>query len=80
MQVFTKTYYEVCHTNLNGKLDDHFDSYGEAMQAMIDARNREAEAGYMPTEYIITRTTQTRVVEDDFTFINETTLVTRVYK
>lgn len=78
MKIFNGEHYEVADKLNGSRLIETFATYDEAIAAMEEAKLREAEAGYSPIDYIITKTIWKNVFSDDGTFYSHTEQTFRV--
>lgn len=71
MKLYSIEYYEVQAKDCSWKLPEKFETLKDAIKGGEEMNKREAEKGYKPSEWIVTRTTWSRCFEDDWKFISE---------
>ena len=71
MKFIDNQYYEVKGTSGHYGLAERFSSKEDAINGAKEMNEKEISLGYKPTEWIITRTTWNRCLDDDGTFVSE---------
>ena len=72
MSRYIATYYEAHQTRMAFALPDMFPTEQEAREAAAQARIRDVENGYRPTDYIILKITVKTIYDDDGRFVSDT--------
>lgn len=78
MKTYESTYYTAHEKKMAFALEKRFRDEQETREAIAEARIREVENGFKPTEYIIIRNTYKSIYDENGLFVGDTTFGQRV--
>lgn len=73
MKEYNTTYYEAHQTRMAFSMPNMFRTEQEAREAIAEARIKDVENGYRPTDYIILKITVYTIYDDNGAFVSDTT-------
>ena len=80
MRIISNTYYEVAAPNgFSWRLDGHYQTADEALEAGKASDERQKALGYKPTPWIVTKTMWSRTLDDNDVLISESSATVTVH-
>lgn len=79
MKFIRDEYYEVAGTDNSWKLAEKFSTLGDAVKGGKEMNEQETSNGYKPSAWIVTRTSWDKCIEDDGTFISQTSTTIKMH-